>query len=224
MTDPLLARSPGSPCCSPTAAWAPACSPRAWRPATAPELWNLEHPGAGARGASRLRRGGLGHRPDQQLRRQPLPAQAAQRRRAGSAELNRAAAWVAREAADAGRPAASWSRARSARRARSYRAARRADAGRGRRAAFAEQAQALAEGGLRSALDRDHVGRRGGRGRGRRVPRATGLPIVATMTFDTNGRTMMGLTTEAAVGLLRAACRAGPSPSAPTAASARPSW
>ena len=40
--------------------------------------------------------------------------------------------------------------------------------------------------------------------------RATGLPIVATMTFDTHGRTMMGLTPEDAMALRGRP--AGPSP------------
>jgi 5-methyltetrahydrofolate--homocysteine methyltransferase len=67
-------------------------------------------------------------------------------------------------------------------------------------AAFAEQAAALAEGGcdllwietlsaaeeLRAALE---------------GAAPTGLPIVATMTFDTHGRTMMGLTPAAAMAL-----------------------
>ena len=67
-------------------------------------------------------------------------------------------------------------------------------------AVFAEQAQALAEGGcdllwietlsaaeeLRAALAGAAM---------------TGLPLVATMTFDTHGRTMMGLTPAAAMAL-----------------------
>lgn len=66
------------------------------------------------------------------------------------------------------------------------------------REAFAEQARALAEGGadvlwietmsgkeeLEAAVSGASV---------------TGLPIVATMTFDTNGRTMMGLAPDAAI-------------------------
>src|SRR5262245_28734948 len=67
-------------------------------------------------------------------------------------------------------------------------------------AAFAEQPEALAEGGgdllwieTISAVDELEAAVAG-------AARA-GLPIVATMTFDTHGRTMMGVTTEAAIGL-----------------------
>jgi 5-methyltetrahydrofolate--homocysteine methyltransferase len=65
-------------------------------------------------------------------------------------------------------------------------------------AAFAEQAEALAAGGCDllwietlSAAEELQAAVAG-------AARA-GLPIVATMTFDTHGRTMMGLTTEAAM-------------------------
>jgi 5-methyltetrahydrofolate--homocysteine methyltransferase len=66
-------------------------------------------------------------------------------------------------------------------------------------AVFAEQAKALAEGGVdvlwietMSAADEVTAAIRGAA--------VAGLPVVATMTFDTNGRTMMGLTPEAAIG------------------------
>lgn len=65
-------------------------------------------------------------------------------------------------------------------------------------AAFAEQARALAEGGAdilwietmsgKEELEAAVTG-----------AAAAGLPIVATMTFDTNGRTMMGLAPDAAI-------------------------
>jgi 5-methyltetrahydrofolate--homocysteine methyltransferase len=65
-------------------------------------------------------------------------------------------------------------------------------------AAFAEQAEALAEGGVDvlwietiSAAEEIQAAIEGAS--------RTGLPIVSTMTFDTNGRTMMGLTPEAAI-------------------------
>jgi methionine synthase I (cobalamin-dependent) len=65
-------------------------------------------------------------------------------------------------------------------------------------AAFAEQAEALAEGGVDvlwietiSAAEEVEAAIAGAA--------KTGLPVVATMTFDTNGRTMMGLTPEAAI-------------------------
>jgi 5-methyltetrahydrofolate--homocysteine methyltransferase len=66
------------------------------------------------------------------------------------------------------------------------------------RAAFAEQARALADGGVdvlwietmsgKEELEAAVAG-----------AAVTGLPIVATMTFDTNGRTMMGLAPDAAI-------------------------
>ena len=46
----------------------------------APELWNVQHPRAYRRAAPRLHRGWRRHRADQQLRRHPLPPQAAPRR------------------------------------------------------------------------------------------------------------------------------------------------
>jgi methionine synthase I (cobalamin-dependent) len=67
-------------------------------------------------------------------------------------------------------------------------------------AAFAEQAEALADGGCDllwietiSAVEELEAAVAG-------AARA-GLPVVATMTFDTHGRTMMGVTTAAAMGL-----------------------
>lgn len=68
------------------------------------------------------------------------------------------------------------------------------------RDAFAEQARGLAAGGVdvlwietMSAADEVEAAVAGAA--------TTGLPIVATMTFDTNGRTMMGVTPAEAVGL-----------------------
>jgi 5-methyltetrahydrofolate--homocysteine methyltransferase len=67
-------------------------------------------------------------------------------------------------------------------------------------AAFAEQAEALAEGGCDllwietiSAVEELEAAVAGAA--------RTGLPVVATMTFDTHGRTMMGVTTAAAIRL-----------------------
>lgn len=69
-------------------------------------------------------------------------------------------------------------------------------------AAFAEQAAALAEGGVdvlwietMSAPEEVEAAVEGAS--------TTGLPVVTTMSFDTNGRTMMGLTPEAAVAFFR---------------------
>ena len=67
-------------------------------------------------------------------------------------------------------------------------------------AAFAEQAEALADGGCDvlwietiSAVEELEAAAAGAA--------RTGLPVVATMTFDTHGRTMMGVTTAAAMRL-----------------------
>jgi 5-methyltetrahydrofolate--homocysteine methyltransferase len=69
-------------------------------------------------------------------------------------------------------------------------------------AAFAEQARALAEGGVdvlwietMSSAEEVEAAVAGAA--------EAGLPVVVTLSFDTNGRTMMGLTPEAAVELFR---------------------
>lgn len=68
--------------------------------------------------------------------------------------------------------------------------------------AFAEQAQALANGGVDllwvETLSSSEELRAAVAGASR-----VGLPVVATMSFDTNGRTMMGLTPDAALSLAR---------------------
>jgi len=70
------------------------------------------------------------------------------------------------------------------------------------REAFAEQATALARGGAdvlwietMSSIEETEAAIAGGR--------TTGLPIVATLSFDTNGRTMMGITPSELAGLHR---------------------
>src|SRR5467141_2780860 len=70
------------------------------------------------------------------------------------------------------------------------------------REAFAEQATALARGGAdilwietMSSVEETEAAIAGGR--------TTGLPIVATLSFDTNGRTMMGITASELAGLHR---------------------
>jgi 5-methyltetrahydrofolate--homocysteine methyltransferase len=86
------------------------------------------------------------------------------------------------------------------------------------RAAFAEQAAALARGGAdilwietMSSVEETEAAVAGAR--------TTGLPVVATLSFDTNGRTMMGITPSELAGLHRkhalAACgsNCGVSPS-----------
>src|SRR6202166_2997997 len=70
------------------------------------------------------------------------------------------------------------------------------------RESFAEQAKALARGGAdilwietMSSVEETEAAVRGAR--------TTGLPIVATLSFDTNGRTMMGVTPSELAGLHR---------------------
>jgi methionine synthase I (cobalamin-dependent) len=75
-------------------------------------------------------------------------------------------------------------------------------------AAFAEQAKALEEGGADvlwiETISSEEEFRAAVEG-----ARTTGLPVVATMSFDTNGRTMMGLT-PAAYAALASAQKAAP--------------
>ena len=73
-------------------------------------------------------------------------------------------------------------------------------------AAFAEQARALADGGVDilwcetlSSAEELEAAVAGAS--------ATGLPVVCTMSFDTNGRTMMGLTPDAALAFTRTLAR-----------------
>jgi methionine synthase I (cobalamin-dependent) len=112
-------------------------------------------------------------------------------------ELNRAAARVAREATDdAGRPvlvAGSMGPTGDLMAPLGPLTAEEAEA------VFAEQAAALAEGGVdllwietMSAPEEVEAAVRG-------AAAAAGLPVVTTMSFDTNGRTMMGVTPAAAV-------------------------
>ena len=117
-------------------------------------------------------------------------------------ELNRTAAILLRAEVDAAGGSAPWSPATSGRAARSWRRwarSRPADAV----DAFAEQAAALVAGGvdviwietmsdlgeIQAAIDGV-----------RRV--APDIPIIATMTFDTRGHTMMGVSPEQAVAAL----------------------
>jgi 5-methyltetrahydrofolate--homocysteine methyltransferase len=117
------------------------------------------------------------------------------------AELNRAGARLAREVADAaGRPVlVGGSMGPTGEIFQPVGTLAAADG----EAAFAEQAEALAEGGVDmlwietiSAAEELAAALRGAA--------RTGLPIVSTMSFDTNGRTMMGLTPEAALDLAHA--------------------
>ena len=67
-------------------------------------------------------------------------------------------------------------------------------------AVFAEQAAALAEGGV-DTLWIETISAAEELAAAVAGAAPTGLPVVATMTFDTNGRTMMGLTPAAAMAL-----------------------
>jgi methionine synthase I (cobalamin-dependent) len=114
------------------------------------------------------------------------------------AELNRAAARRAREVADAaGRPVLVAGSIGPTGELFAPVGALEHDAG---AAAFAEQAEALAEGGC-DLLWIETIS--GAEELAAAVAGAatTGLPIVATMTFDTHGRTMMDITTAAAMRL-----------------------
>jgi methionine synthase I (cobalamin-dependent) len=163
----------------------------------APELWNLEHPER----VRAVHRGFIEAGSDLVLtnsfgaNRCRLALHGAQDR---VAELNRAAAGLARAEADAAsRPVlVAGSIGPTGEIFEPIGALGRA-AG---EAAFAEQAEALAAGGCDllwietlSAAEELEAAVAGAA--------STGLPIVATMTFDTHGRTMMGLTPAAAVGL-----------------------
>ena len=161
----------------------------------APELWNVEHPervielhrcmvDAGADIILTNSFGGSRHR---------LKLHRAEAR---VAELNRAAARLAREVADrAARPVlVAGSMGPTGEILEPVGALSAAEAV----DAFREQAEALAEGGAdmlwvetMSSREEAQAAIDGGRD--------CGLPIVCTMTFDTNGRTMMGLTPEAAI-------------------------
>jgi methionine synthase I (cobalamin-dependent) len=164
-----------------------------------PELWNVEHPER----IAALHRGFVEAGSDIILTnsfggsRHRLKLHGAQGR---VAELNRAAARIAREVADgAGRPVVvGGSMGPTGELIAPLGMLTVEDAA----AAFAEQARALAEGGAdvlwvetMSSAEEVEAAVRG-------AMMATDLPVVVTLSFDTNGRTMMGITPEAAVALL----------------------
>ena len=184
-----------------------------------PELWNLLHPER----VAAVHRGFVEAGSDIILTnsfggtRQRLKLHQAQDR---VAELNTAAAGLAREVADAvGRPVlVAGSIGPTGELVVPLGTMTRDEA----TAAFAEQAQALATGGAdllwietMSSAEEVEAAVAGAA--------TADLPVVVTLSFDTNGRTMMGITPEAAVGLFRA-CPASRSPSAPTAAQAPGSY
>lgn len=163
----------------------------------APELWTTEHPqrirdlhrsfiDAGADIILTNSFGGTRHR---------LKLHKAEGR---VAELNEAAAGLARDEADeAGRPVlVGGSMGPTGEILEPLGPLSAADA----REAFAEQAAALARGGAdilwietMSSAEETEAAIEGGR--------RTGLPVVTTLSFDTNGRTMMGITPAELAGL-----------------------
>ena len=162
----------------------------------APELWNIDHPdrvvanheamvSAGADIIQTNSFGGTAHR---------LKLHGAQQR---VTELNRTAAALARSVADrAARPVlVAGTAGPTGEIMEPVGELRHADAV----MAFREQARALADGGAdfiwvetMSAMEEAAAAIEGAA--------SCGLPIVCTMTFDTNGRTMMGVTPEDALG------------------------
>jgi 5-methyltetrahydrofolate--homocysteine methyltransferase len=160
-----------------------------------PELWNIDHPDR----IAALHRGMAGAGADIILtntfgcNRYRMMLHGAQDR---VAELNIAGAKIAREVADAaGRPvivAGSMGPTGEI-----YQPVGPLSIEDGREA-FAEQARALAEGGVDVLWIETMSGKEELKAAvaGAAV---TGLPIVATMTFDTNGHTMMGLAPDAAI-------------------------
>ena len=160
-----------------------------------PELWNVEH----ADRVASVHRGMVEASADIVLtntfgaNRYRLALHGAQSR---VAELNEAGARIARAAAEAaGRPVVV---------ARSmgptgeiYQPVGPLSIGDGRDA-FAEQARALAEGGV-DVLWIETISGKEELEAAATGAAPTGLPIIATMTFDTNGHTMMGLAPGAAI-------------------------
>lgn len=164
-----------------------------------PELWNLLHPER----VAAVHRGFVEAGSDIILTnsfggtRQRLKLHQAQDR---VAELNAAAARLAREVADAaGRPVlVAGSMGPTGELVVPLGAMTMDEA----TAAFAEQAQALAAGGAdllwietMSSAEEVEAAVTGAA--------STDLPVVVTLSFDTNGRTMMGITPEAAVALFQ---------------------
>ncbi|MDZ7749851.1 MAG: betaine--homocysteine S-methyltransferase [Halofilum sp. (in: g-proteobacteria)] len=155
-----------------------------------PELWNLDHP---ERVRAHYRRfvdagsdvfltnsfGGT---------RQRLKLHGSQER---AGEINEAAARLAREVADgAGRPVAVGGSMGPTGELFEPLGALTHDAA---REAFAEQAQALARGGA-DVLWIETLSSQAEVDAAIEGARTTGLPVVCTVSFDTNGRTMMGIT------------------------------
>ena len=181
-----------------------------------PELWNLIHPER----VAEVHRGFVAAGSDIILTntfggtRQRLKLHQAQER---VGELNRAAAGLARGVADAaGRPVlVAGSIGPTGELVVPLGAMTMDEA----TAAFAEQARALAVGGAdvlwietMSSVEEVEAAVAGAM--------TTDLPFVVTLSFDTNGRTMMGFTPEDAVALFQR-CRACRSRSVPTVAPAR---
>jgi len=162
-----------------------------------PELWNLERPdqvravhqGFGDAGSDLLLTNSFG------ANRRRLTLHGAEDR---VADLNHAAAQLAREAAAAaGRPVLVAGDIGPT--GDIFAPVGSLTAAEGE-AVFAEQARALAEGGV-DLLWIETISSAEELAAAVAGAAPTGLPVVATMTFDTRGRTMMGLTCEAAMRL-----------------------
>jgi methionine synthase I (cobalamin-dependent) len=197
MPDPLQALLAGKPVLLADGAMGTSLFAAGLATGEAPELWNLEHPER----VRAVHRGFIEAGSDLILtnsfgaNRCRLKLHGAQAR---VGELNRAAAGLARaEVSAADRTVlVAGSIGPTGEIFAPIGALARADG----EAAFAEQAEALAAGGCDvlwietlSAAEELEAAVAGAA--------STGLPIVATMTFDTHGRTMMGLTPAAAMGL-----------------------
>ena len=186
----------------PTGRWARCSSPPGLQFGDPPEVWNLSQPEV----VRRIHRGyleaGLADPADEHVRRQP-PAPRLHGLDERVAELNRTAAIILRAEVDAAGGRRSWP-ATSARPVRSWRRSGTLDDAEAVDV-FAEQAAALVAGGVdiiwietMSDLQEIKAAIEGVR----RV--APAIPVIATMTFDTRGHTMMGVSPEQAVAALTA--------------------
>ena len=156
-----------------------------------PEFWNMDKPDNIRSALPIGGRGGVGHFPDQHLRRQCGPAETALGAGPGArVEPRRAPPWAARSPMR--RAARSWWQARSGRRARSFE-----PMGNLTHALaveiFHEQAEGLKEGGA-DVLWVETMSASEEYAAAAEAAALAGMPWCGTMSFDTAGRTMMGIT------------------------------
>ena len=166
-----------------------------------PEVWNLAHPDVVRAHPPRLPRCGRAHPADQYVRRQSLPTRALGHEDRVD-ELNRTAAILLRAEVDAagGDALVAGDIGPSGQIMAPLGTLEHDDAVAG----FAEQAASLAAGGvdciwIETMSDLAEI-TRGDRGRPGAPTRR--CPIIATMTFDTRGHTMMGVSPERAAAAL----------------------